>query len=97
MNSTVCISDFLLAAKGASCKDNYLFFSGNLKSIKKKIMENEIVGHAYLVDCNGLIRWKAHANPAELEINHMLDCSQLLLKEAKRTLNSEDKVPWNSR
>lgn len=60
-------------------------------------MENEIVGHAYLVDCNGLIRWKAHANPAELEINHMLDCSQLLLKETKRTLNSEDKVPWNSR
>lgn len=77
--------------------DNYLFFSGNLKPIKKKFMENEIVGHAYLVDCNGLIRWKAHANPTEEEITHMLDCSQLLLKDARRTLDSEDKVAFHSR
>ena len=58
---------------------------------------NEIVGHAFLVDCNGLVRWKAHANPTEEEIKYMLDCSKLLLKDAQRTLKSDNKVASNNR
>ncbi|KAL9971360.1 hypothetical protein ACROYT_G023873 [Oculina patagonica] len=77
--------------------DNYLFFSGNLKPIKEKFLENEIVGHAFLVDSNGLVRWKAHANPTDEEIKHMLDCSKLLLRDAQRTHKFNNKVTSDSR
>ena len=78
-------------------QDSYLFFTGNLKSIREKFLENEIVGHAFLVDSNGLVRWKAHANPTEEEIRYMLDCSKLLLKETQRTLKHNNKVVSNIR
>lgn len=78
-------------------QDNFLFFTGNLKPIREKLLENEIVGHAFLVDSNGLVRWKAHANPTEQEITSMLDCSKLLLKETERTLRRNNKVVSNFR
>lgn len=66
--------------------DTFLCYSGNTKQIKENFLENIIVGHAFLVDCNGRVRWKAHANPTDEEIKFMLDCSKLLLKETTRTL-----------
>ncbi|KAJ7393552.1 hypothetical protein OS493_006537 [Desmophyllum pertusum] len=75
--------------------DNYLCFRGNSKPLKEQFLENKIVGHAFLVDCNGLVRWKAHANPTEEEIKYMLDCSNVLLKDTQKTLNN--KVTSSSR
>lgn len=40
---------------------------------------NTIVGHVYLVDNEGLIRWRAHAVPTVQETNTLLKCSQQLL------------------
>lgn len=39
---------------------------------------NTIVGHVYLVDNEGLIRWRAHAVPTVQETNTLLKCSQQL-------------------
>lgn len=77
-------------------QDNYLFFSGDLKPIKEKFLENEIVGHAFLVDSNGLVRWKAHANPTDEEIKHMLDCSKILLRDTHRNLKRSSKITTSS-
>jgi len=91
------IESNLRKRKAVDRHDNYLFFTGNLKPIREKFLENEIVGHAFLIDSNGLVRWKAHANPTEEEIRYMLDCSKLLLKETQRTLKRNNKVVSNIR
>lgn len=82
MNNNLCI--FVV-------QDSFLCFNGNIKPIKERFLENTIVGHAFLVDCNGLVRWKAHANPTDEEIKFMLDCSKLLLKDRQKTLG---RIRW---
>ena len=48
--------------------------------IKKELFTgNSITGHVYLVDKEGLIRWRAHAKPTDRELKIMLDCTQQLL------------------
>lgn len=48
--------------------------------IKKELSTgNSITGHVYLVDKEGLIRWRAHAKPTDRELKAMLDCTQQLL------------------
>jgi len=76
--------------RAAERHDTFLCFTGNSKPIKENFLENTIVGHAFLVDCNGLVRWKAHANPTDEEIKFMLDCSKLLLKDTKKTLRKNN-------
>lgn len=71
-------------------QDTFLCFTGTSKPIKENFLENTIVGHTFLVDCNGLVRWKAHANPTDEEIKFMLDCSKLLLKDTKKTLRKNN-------
>ena len=44
-------------------------------------LHNSIVGHAYLLDKKGLIRWRAHATPTASEIQIMLKCSRQLLEK----------------
>ncbi|XP_068753563.1 uncharacterized protein [Montipora capricornis] len=77
--------------------DHFLCFDGNARPIKEKFLENTIVGHAFLVDCNGLVRWKAHANPTDEELKFMLDCSKLLLKDTYRTLGKNNNRSSNYR
>jgi len=49
------------------------------------------------VDGNGLVRWKAHANPTDEEIKFMLDCSKLMLKDTYNHAGSNNNVTSNSR
>ncbi|XP_044178314.1 uncharacterized protein LOC114962080 isoform X2 [Acropora millepora] len=86
----------LRAQRPVERHNNYLCFSGNAKSIKERFLENTIVGHAFLVDGNGLVRWKAHANPTDEEIKFMLDCSKLMLKDTYNHAGS-NYVTSNSR
>lgn len=87
----------LRAQRPVERHNNYLCFSGNAKSIKERFLENTIVGHAFLVDGNGLVRWKAHANPTDEEIKFMLDCSKLMLKDTYNHAGSNNNVTSNSR
>ena len=47
---------------------------------------NIIVGHAYLVDEKGLIRWRAHATPTAQETRALLKCSKQLLDSSRTAL-----------
>ena len=46
---------------------------------------NSIVGYAYLVDKEGLIRWRAHASPTEREIRAMIKNTRKLLGVSKNS------------
>lgn len=45
---------------------------------------NSIVGHVYLLDGSGNIRWRAIATPTKRELQAMLKCTNQLISE-KRT------------
>ncbi len=38
-------------------------------------IHNSLLGYAYLLDREGLIRWRAHAQPTERELQRMIKCS----------------------
>lgn len=40
---------------------------------------NSIVGHAFLIDRNSFIRWRAVGSPAEKEIEALINCTKQLL------------------
>jgi hypothetical protein len=42
-------------------------------------IHNRIVGHVFLVDSNGFVRWQAHLTPFESELEAMIDATSLLL------------------
>lgn len=44
------------------------------------------------MDCNGLVRWRAHANPTDEEIKFMLNCSKILVKDAQRALKNNKTI-----
>ena len=44
-------------------------------------VSNTIVGHAYLVDKEGRVRWRAVATPTQAEVASMLKCTKELLEE----------------
>lgn len=48
---------------------------------------NSIAGYAYLVDREGLIRWRAHASPTEGEVRAMIKCTRKLLSVSKNSQN----------
>lgn len=53
------------------------------------MIENEIVGHAFLVDRTGKVRWKAHGRPTPEEIEFMVRCTEELLRENAKSLNQK--------
>jgi hypothetical protein len=42
-------------------------------------IHSSMVGYAYLLDGEGLIRWRAHAIPTQDELLGLTRCTQLLL------------------
>ncbi|MCG8620541.1 MAG: mitochondrial ATPase complex subunit ATP10 [Proteobacteria bacterium] len=47
-------------------------------------LKNRIVGHAYLVDGKGYIRWRATALPTQRELQTMIKCTKQLMAEKKK-------------
>ena len=43
---------------------------------------NSIVGHVYLLDSCGGIRWRATATPTERELQTMLKCTKQLMNNS---------------
>lgn len=41
-------------------------------------IHSSMVGYAFLLDGEGLIRWRAHATPTQEELQWMTKCTQLL-------------------
>ena len=39
-----------------------------------------MTGHAFLIDSEGYVRWKAHAKPTDEELESMKTCTERLLK-----------------
>ena len=55
-------------------------YYGTLQELSKKdLIGNFLVGHAFLVDRNGFVRWKACATPTEEELESMVKCTKLLM------------------
>ena len=50
---------------------------------EKKLLgvHNSIIGYAFLVDPEGLVRWKAHAKPTEKELKYMIKCTRELIEK----------------
>ena len=48
---------------------------------------NSIAGYAYLVDREGLIRWRAHASPTAGEVRAMIKCTRMLLGASNNSQN----------
>ncbi len=62
-------------------QDNYLCYYGTTAGIRSEgFVENVVVGHAFLIDSNGLVRWRACAKPTNEEIESLIACSQRMLK-----------------
>lgn len=72
-------------------QDRYLCYYGNTDEIKNNLIENTIVGHVFLVDGLGRVRWKAHGRPTEEEIQFMIKCTEDLLKENQKNLSMKYK------
>lgn len=43
---------------------------------------NTIVGHVYLLDNRGLIRWRAHASPTEKELDTLVKFTRQLIENS---------------
>ncbi|KAK3749166.1 hypothetical protein QZH41_010359 [Actinostola sp. cb2023] len=67
-------------------QDRFLCYYGKIDALKNTFIENVIVGHAFLVDGMGRVRWKAHGRPTEEEIEFMINCTEELLKENQKNL-----------
>lgn len=42
-------------------------------------VHSSMVGYAFLLDGDGLIRWRAHAAPTQQELEGMTKCTRILL------------------
>ena len=60
-------------------QSSFLCYFGSTNNFQSKIIENTLVGHCFLVDSDGLIRWKAHAKPKEEELEYMIDNTRTLI------------------
>ena len=57
-----------------------------IKDLMKTIaVGNSIVGHAYLLDGSGNIRWRATATPTQRELLTLFKCTKQLISESTRT------------
>ncbi|EDO44976.1 predicted protein [Nematostella vectensis] len=63
---------------------NYLCYFGNTEPLKKGLVENVIVGYAFLVDSHGRVRWKAHGTPTQEELQYMTDCTNMLIRDVQK-------------
>lgn len=52
--------------------------------IKRIALGNSIVGHAYVLDSSGRIRWRGTATPTQRELQAMLKCTKQLISESKK-------------
>ena len=60
--------------------DSFLCYYGSIQElIRRDFIGNLIVGHAFLIDRDGFVRWKACANPTEEELDSMIKCTKLLI------------------
>lgn len=46
-------------------------------------IHSSMVGYAYLLDGEGLIRWRAHATPTQEELQSMVRCTQELIAKSQ--------------
>ena len=61
-------------------QDNYMCYYGSLHElIQKHLIGNMLVGHVFLVDREGFVRWKACAKPTDDELISMIKCTKLLM------------------
>ena len=44
---------------------------------------NTIVGHVYLLDSDGHVRWRAHAAPKDRELKALIKCTRQLVDSSK--------------
>lgn len=60
-----------------------MVYSGKVVPELRKTLEvhNSFLGYAYLLDKEGLVRWKAHALPTQKELQTMTACTKQLLIE----------------
>ena len=60
-----------------------LHTAGGVVELKERLaVGNIIVPHTYLVDREGLIRWRAHAAPTTKELSAMITCTKQLVKKS---------------
>lgn len=66
-----------------STQNTHMVCIGKMASELRKVLDvqNSIVGHAYLLDREGLVRWTAHATPTQSELHAMTKCTKDLLAE----------------
>ncbi len=56
----------------------------------KLSLHNRLVGYVFLLDEEGKIRWQAHSEPAQSELQAMVSCTNELVLEVK---NMKEPVP----
>ena len=60
--------------------DNFLCLYSSLKQLRsRELLGNIVVGHAFLIDRNGLVRWKACAEPTGDELVSLSKCTKQLI------------------
>ena len=60
--------------------DSFLCFYGSFEKLTSSdLIGNTIVGHAFLIDSEGFVRWKACAKPTKDELESMIKCCKQLL------------------
>ena len=71
-NSQVCV---------AVIQSSFMICTGKMASELRRALDvhNSFVGYAYLLDKEGLVRWKAHAMPTPEELQTIITCTQKLL------------------
>lgn len=62
-------------------QNTHMVCIGKMASELRKVLDvrNSIVGHACLLDREGLVRWTAHATPTQSELQAMTKCTKDLL------------------
>ena len=74
------IANSLRKKVSKSRQDNFLCYYGSLQELSgQDLIGNFLVGHAFLIDREGYVRWKACAKPTEEELDAMVKCTKLLL------------------
>lgn len=59
-------------------------YSESVESVRRELdIGNSIVGHAYLVDERGRVRWRAHGTPNDTEIRAMIKCTKELTQDSE--------------
>ncbi|XP_065827990.1 uncharacterized protein [Oscarella lobularis] len=58
-------------------QDRFMCTGENTERLKESLpIENVLLGHSFLVDNDGLVRWKAHGVPTERETKSLIQCSK---------------------